>query len=98
MSPPEPVTTPSPSVAHLTLSADGRRLAFNSELVKSNIYSVAFDPVAGTAQGAPTPITVGTRQWISPDPSPDGQSVTFYSGAGQQDIYLSKLDGSDSAS
>jgi Tol biopolymer transport system component len=77
------------------LSADGRRIVFTSALVTANIQGMAFDPVAGAGKGEPFWVTTGSRRWSSPDPSPDGTWVAFYSLVRPEgDIYVSHPDGS----
>ena len=91
---PEPLTTPSAFAAHLTISADGRRLAYSSVQETQNIFRLGLDPATGDAQGDPVPVTRGTRFWSNPDPSPDGQSVVFYSQVQPEgDLYVIKTDG-----
>ena len=93
--PPEAVTTPSPFVAHITLSADGRRIAYSSILRSRNIQKLRIDPASGTPRGEPVWITTGTRLWANPDPSPDGKSVVFYSSVQPEgDLYVARTDGS----
>ena len=91
---PEPLTTPSPFAAHLTISADGRRLAYSSVQETQNIFRLGLDAATGEAQGDPIPVTRGTRFWANPDPSPDGQSVVFYSQVQPEgDLYVIRTDG-----
>jgi Tol biopolymer transport system component len=91
---PEPLTTPAPIAAHATVSADGRRIAFTSALVTANIQRAAFDPASETIKGEPSWVTTGSRRWSSPDPSPDGQWVAFYSLTRPEgDLYLTRPDG-----
>ena len=40
---------PAPFVAHLSISADGRRLLYSSVLTTQNIQKLAFDPVSERA-------------------------------------------------
>jgi Tol biopolymer transport system component len=90
---PEPVTTPAPFVAHPSLSADGRRLAFSSVLMRQNLQMASFDPETLTV-AEPRWLTTGSRQWSSPDPSPDGTQVVFYSrDLPEGDIYVIRADG-----
>ena len=92
---PEPLSSPSSFTAHLSLSSDGRRLAFSSVLETQNIYSLRLDPLKLDAVGDPTPITTGSRYWSSPDPSPDGDWVVFYSQVQPEgDLYVMRTDGS----
>ncbi len=91
---PEPLTTPAPFAAHLTISADGQRLAYSSILETQNIYKLGLDPASGEALGDPVSVTTGSRFWSSPDPSPDGQWVVFYSQVQPEgDLYIIRTDG-----
>ncbi|MGV8039718.1 MAG: protein kinase [Thermoanaerobaculaceae bacterium] len=90
---PEPVTTPAPFVAHPSLSADGKRLAFSSVLMRQNLQMASFDPET-LKVAEPRWLTTGSRQWSSPDPSPDGTQVVFYSrDLPEGDIYVIRADG-----
>jgi TolB protein len=90
---PEPVTTPATFVAHPCFSADGRRVAFSSVLMRQNLQIAEFDPQT-LAMSEPTWLTTGSRQWSSPDPSPDGAWVAFYSrDLPEGDIYVIRADG-----
>jgi len=91
---PEPVTTPSTYAAHISFSSDGRRLAYASIDNTAQIQKAAFDPVSETIKGPPTPVTHGTRLWASPDPSPDNESVVFQVLPEQEDLFVSRSDGS----
>jgi eukaryotic-like serine/threonine-protein kinase len=71
---PEPITAPAPSLAHPSISADGRRIAYSSALVTANIQRQRFDPSTWLPTGDPAWVTTGSRRWSSPDPSPDGES------------------------
>ncbi|MBI2072105.1 MAG: PD40 domain-containing protein [Gemmatimonadetes bacterium] len=79
----------------MSLSADGRQLAYSSVLVTSNIQRARFDPVRGAVMGEPEWITRGSQRWANPDPSPDGESVVFYSLVEPEGhLYLTRADGS----
>lgn len=91
---PEPVTTPATYLAHPTMSADGRHIAYVSSQQSINVQRLALDPVSGTVAGDPAPVTTGLRQWSTPDPSPDGQWVAFYTLTQPEGLlYLSRPDG-----
>ena len=91
---PEAVTTPSPFVAHLTISSDGTRIAYSSILRSRNIQKLSIDPATGTPLGDPAWITTGSRLWANPDPSPDGKWVVFYSSVQPEgDLYVARTDG-----
>ena len=92
--PPEAVTTPAPFVAHITISADGTRIAYSSILRSRNVQKLRIDPATGIPRGEPTWITTGSRLWANPDPSPDGQWVVFYSSVQPEgDLYIARTDG-----
>jgi Tol biopolymer transport system component len=91
---PQPVTTPATFLAHLSLSADGTTLAYNSVLMTQNIQQAAVDPDTGSVQGDPSWITSGSILWSSPDPSPDGEWLAFYSRVQPEgDLYVARTDG-----
>ena len=91
----EPITSPAPFAAHLSISADGRRLAYSSVIETQNIYQLELDPASRKALSPPVPITSGSRFWANPDPSPAGDSVVAYSQVNPEgDLYLFQTDGS----
>jgi Tol biopolymer transport system component len=91
---PEPIITPAPFLAHPSVSADGRRIAYTSVSQTSNIQRLALDPAALTANGEPSWVTTGSRLWANPDPTQDGDRVVFYSrDQPEGDIYVSRTDG-----
>ena len=90
----EPVTTPATSLAHITIAADGRHIAYSSVLVTTNVQRASFDPVRGAIVGKPVWLTRGSRRWANPAPSPDGQNVVFYSLVEPEgDLYVMRADG-----
>ena len=92
---PQAITTPTSYIAHLSVSADGRRLAYSSILATANIGRLTLDPSTGDVKGEAGWLTTGSRSWSSPDPSPDGQWVTFYSRLQPEgDLYVTRSDGS----
>jgi Tol biopolymer transport system component len=90
----EPLTAPSSSAALMSLSADGRLLAYTSFANSETMQSVAFDPTTATVRGEPVPVVAGSRPFTSPTPSPDGRWLAFSSMAPQLDIFISQADGS----
>ncbi len=90
---PEPLPTPSPFAAHPSVSGDGTRILYTSVLTSQNIQRAALDAEADTLL-EPFRLTTGTRQWSSPDPSPDGSSIAFYSrDLPEGDLYVVSRDG-----
>ena len=91
---PEPVTTPATSLAHISVSGDGRLIVYSSVLVTSNIQRTELDPRTATPVGEPSWLTTGSRRWSSPDPSPDGEVIAFYSLTEPEgDLYVARADG-----
>jgi Tol biopolymer transport system component len=75
---PEAITAPAPYLAHPSLSADGKHIAFTSALVTANIQRLTLDP-SGTVRGEPVWVTTGSLRWSNPESSPDGNWVAMYS-------------------
>lgn len=91
---PEPVTVPAPTVAHPSLSADGRQVAYTSVFVTSNIQRLDIDLANAEPRRDPEWVTTGSRRWSSPDPSPDGNWVVFYSLTRPEGhVYVARPDG-----
>jgi len=91
---PEPITIPAAFVAHPTISADGRQVAYSSVLITTNIQRLQLDPASAAPIGQPAWVTTGARLWSSPDPSPDGRFVAFYSRVEPEGhLYVSAADG-----
>ena len=92
---PEPITVPSPFVAHPTISTSGRDIVFSSVSITMNVVRLALDPSSATTKGEPIDVTTGSRAWANPDPSPDGEWVAFYSRENPEGhVYISRADGS----
>ena len=90
---PEPIATPAPYLAHASPSADGKRIVYTSALITANIQRLSLE-ASGGATGEPAWATTGSRRWSSPDPSPDGQWVAFYSLTQPEgQIYIAHPDG-----
>ena len=75
---PEAITAPAPYLAHPSLSADGKLVAFTSALVTANIQRLTLDS-SGAVKGEPVWVTTGSLRWSNPDPSPDSNWVAMYS-------------------
>jgi serine/threonine-protein kinase len=91
---PEPITTPATDVTQISIAGGGRSIAYSSLLVTANIQTATLDPVTATVIGDPAWVTTGSALWSSPDPSPDGQWVAFYSAANPEGhVYVARPDG-----
>jgi serine/threonine-protein kinase len=92
--PAEQVTTPATYLAHPTM-ASGGTIAYTSAITTINIERARFDVASGTIVGSVSDVTTGTRQWSSPDPSPNGEWVAFYTLTQPEgDLYVAHPDGS----
>lgn len=93
LGPPQPVTTGVTAESmHLSISRDGKRLAYASELVTANVVKASFDPETPEL-GEPGFVTKGSVAMISADVSPDGTWLCFYRSGGQEDIFIVRSDG-----
>jgi len=91
---PEPIITPAPFLAHPSVSADGRRIAYTAVTQTQNIQRLPLDPATLTVKGDPSWVTTGSRLWANPDPTPDGEWVVFYSrDQPEGDVYICRPDG-----
>jgi Tol biopolymer transport system component len=94
LSEPVPIITPAPFLAHPSVSADGRRIAYTAVSETQNIQRLALDPATLTVTGEPGWVTSGSRMWANPDPTPDGEWVVFYSrDQPEGDVYVCRPDG-----
>jgi Tol biopolymer transport system component len=90
-----PVTLPG-AVKHLTVSPNGRSLAYSASWLNSNLSSVRLSPSTAESVGPPEPLTKASGSRITtPAFSPDGRRVVFASGrAGAEiDLWLVDADG-----
>jgi serine/threonine protein kinase/Tol biopolymer transport system component len=93
LGPPEPLNAPSSSAGLMSLSADGRSIAYTSFANSQIIQSLAFNPTTGSTVGAPQTTIGGSKPFTAPTPSPDGRWIAFFSEAPQMDIFISRADG-----
>jgi Tol biopolymer transport system component len=94
LGPYEPVTTgASASRHHLSISSDGKQIAYVERIASGNIWKARFDPTAREVQGEPIPLTRGSRLVGNPDISPKGDWLAFYSSGKQEDIFIIRTDG-----
>ncbi len=95
LSAPELVPTPSAFSRHISISRDGKRLAFASVRIERNLYFVEIDPKREKIIGQPEVLTRGSRQGIDIDISPDGEYIVCTTMAdGREDLAIINSDGS----
>jgi Tol biopolymer transport system component len=94
---PEPITVTAPFLAHPSISADGRHIAYTAKIETQNIQRLGLTPAAWPAvEGQPAEVTHGSRPWANPDPTRDGELVVFYSrDQPEGDVYICRPDGTD---
>jgi serine/threonine protein kinase/Tol biopolymer transport system component len=90
---PEDLTTPAEWSGFLSLSGDGKQIAYATRDGKANLESIGFDPVAEKVVGEPRPVTQGSRMVRSGDVSPDGRWIVYDTSLPQEDLYVSSVDG-----
>ncbi len=92
---PQPVTTGvSASSGHISISGDGRRIAYFSTTANWNVQKVSFDPSSEKIASDPVWVTEGSMWVESCDPSPDGAWLACASAGRQEDLFLIRPDGS----
>ena len=87
---------PGKSIRHLSLSADGKKLAYASLDVLSTLISLPMSPISNEAAGPPAPLSNDRSQrHVTPAFSPDGRRIAFgqwREGTGA-DVWLIDTDG-----
>src|SRR5258706_5957351 len=78
----------------MSFPCDGRLLTYESMYWRSTHLKVAFDEKAEVTTGAPIPILRGTQPIRDHQLSPDGEWVAFMQAGNQEDIFISRTDGS----
>jgi eukaryotic-like serine/threonine-protein kinase len=94
--PVEIADTGSVRIKHLTISADGRKIAYSAPTMAGNLWSVPISPSSGGATGAPAPLTqeASYRKGL-PLFSPDGKRIAYveFRGGSNEDIWVVDADG-----
>jgi Tol biopolymer transport system component len=80
LSAPELVPTPAAFSQHISLSRDGKRLAFVNVRINRNLYRVEIDPRREKVIGQREAQTQWARQGIDLDLSPDGERLVYTPG------------------
>ncbi|HSE20468.1 MAG TPA: winged helix-turn-helix domain-containing protein [Pyrinomonadaceae bacterium] len=73
----ERLTTGAGKDTDITISSDGRKLAFSIRSERSRLWTLPFDPVAGGITGTAQPLTVAGMDALQPGLSPDGKMLVF---------------------
>ena len=93
---PQQVTTGSGQDVNLTISRDGKRLAFSILKQNADIWKLPVSPQTGLPTGPPEPVVATTREDSRAALSPDGQMLAFNSDrTGDMNIWVASMkDGS----
>ncbi|MFY9609690.1 MAG: winged helix-turn-helix domain-containing protein, partial [Blastocatellia bacterium] len=87
------VSTAPMQVKHLTISADGKKLAYSQLSSASNLWSVPLSRSTTLATGLPAPLTQNTNyRNLFPLFSPDGRKIAFYSWRSGVNTSISVVD------
>ena len=78
----------------MSVSADGRRIAYTERTHAKNVERIRFDREKEVGAGPPEPVTRGSLQVMYMDLSPDGEWLAFSSSGKQDDLYVIRTDGS----
>jgi serine/threonine protein kinase/Tol biopolymer transport system component len=90
---PEPISAPAQWSAMISLSRDGRHIAYASNDSRSNLERVDLDPARLVALGAPVALTRGSRLIRYSSVSPDGLWVAYFDTVPEEDLFLIHPDG-----
>ncbi len=92
---PEALTLPTLWSGRYSLASDGQRIAFESLDWRSTLHRVAFDAAAERTSAAPLAVFQSTGRPIRDHRvSPDGQWIVFSRSGVQEDLFLTRIDGS----
>jgi Tol biopolymer transport system component len=91
----EPVTSGVTAAAQPSLSSNGRLIAFTATTQTANIERADFDPITGTVQGLPQPISRLTGRVQHAAVSPDGEWIACTATDRQEDLILLRKDGGE---
>jgi Tol biopolymer transport system component len=83
------------SARDLKISGDGSRLVYSSTVLLKNLLKYSLDPAEGKVLGEPVWVTRGSEQVFFMDPSPDGEWLAFGLQGKQEDLFVSRTDGSE---
>ncbi len=92
---PEAMTTPSLWSGELSFARDGSRFVYAGLDWRSTLLKIGFDPTSGTTVGPPAPVLKSTQPIRDHQMSPDGQWVAFVQTGGQEDLFVSRMDGKE---
>ncbi len=89
---PESITAPTSFASHLSISKNGRRIAYASSSIEHKLFAVDFDRDRASVVGEPRPIVPDLRDVDSPAPTPDGKSIIFSKNGMPEDVLITSTD------
>ncbi len=89
------VSTSRGPINHLSISADGKKIAYTAQFTPSNIWSIAVSPASGEATSSPVALTNETNRKGAPSFSSDGRLISFtdWPGGNPGAIWVMGADG-----
>jgi Tol biopolymer transport system component/DNA-binding winged helix-turn-helix (wHTH) protein len=94
---PERLTTGTSLATDMSISQDGKKLAFTVRSERTRLWSLPFDPTTGRTKGVGQPITSAGIDAAFPDIGPDGRLVFLAQRAGRDELWQKSLnDGRES--
>ena len=93
----EIVSTPRGPINNLSISADGKKIAYTAQFSPSNIWSIAVSPGSGLRISSPMALTNETDRKGGPSFSSDGRRIAFadWRGGNPGSIWVMAADGAD---
>ncbi len=94
---PEPLSTPSVYSRDISISRDGRHILYTQVHQLEEIMITGFDPLRKIVLGEPRQVIESSKLAISPEISPSGEWIAFWSGltgVDKEDIWVVRNDGS----
>ncbi|MCI0416498.1 serine/threonine-protein kinase [bacterium] len=92
---PEGFVTPSEFSAHISVARDGKKILYSASELRINIEKIGFDPDRPALVPPAERITRGTTSFVDPFPSPDGKWIAMRTHGKQENLYISRLDGTE---
>ncbi|MBI1762093.1 MAG: PD40 domain-containing protein [Acidobacteria bacterium] len=91
---PEVVPTFADNSLEFSIAANGQRMVYTASRKANRIFRIGFDAASGTVHGEPIQVTQSERYIVTPDVSPNGEQLAYYSfGDPQFDLFIVNKDG-----